>query len=341
MVVSDLVSVIIPTYNRASLLARAVNSVLAQTYRPIEIIVVDDGSTDDTGAVLEEYGDQIIAIRQDNQGRSVARNTGLRTAKGKYIAFLDSDDFWAKEKLKEQVMTLQAQPDAAICYSWWVVVDCRGCFHRALRPCAEGDIFPQLFFSSFVMPSHVLARRECFFQDKELALCFDPSVEPAEDWKLFLQLSLRYHFCYVPKYLMYYTEHPESSLPSHQVKRLVDSLHSIETFLWQEPRAADWLQKWGGRARAAWRVKIAYLLFRKGRSVDAFREFIHALQMCPTYLPAYTGIGQCLVGRQFVERMIHIYNAWRFPEIESKIPQFELCPQPATGQGYADGENCV
>jgi glycosyltransferase involved in cell wall biosynthesis len=100
---APLVSVIIPTYNRAATLRRTVDSALAQTYQPVEVIVVDDGSADGTVDVLRSYGDRIHAITQPNGGPSAARNTGAKAANGEWLAFLDSDDVWKPEKIGRQV----------------------------------------------------------------------------------------------------------------------------------------------------------------------------------------------------------------------------------------------
>jgi glycosyltransferase involved in cell wall biosynthesis len=105
--VNPLVSVIIPTFNRAGIVTRAIDSVLGQTYRPVEVVVVDDGSTDDTPRVLQAYGDTIVSVVQNNAGPSAARNRGIRESKGDLIGFLDSDDLWLPTKLERQVDLLQ------------------------------------------------------------------------------------------------------------------------------------------------------------------------------------------------------------------------------------------
>lgn len=118
-----LVSIIVPTYNRCEFVQQAIDSVLAQTFQDFELIVVDDGSTDGTGDVLKtRYGGKIIYIWQENQGGPVARNTGISSAKGKYIALLDSDDFWLPEKLSRQVPVLENNPEVAVvlCQAWYV-----------------------------------------------------------------------------------------------------------------------------------------------------------------------------------------------------------------------------
>ncbi|MGA7301658.1 MAG: glycosyltransferase family A protein, partial [Candidatus Sulfotelmatobacter sp.] len=113
------VSVVIPTYNRAGTVPRAIESVLAQTFTDLEVIVVDDGSSDDTGKVLGEmFGERIRYFAQVNQGASIARNRGIEEARGEWIAFLDSDDLWEKEKLEWQLKALeQFAPQCCGCYT--------------------------------------------------------------------------------------------------------------------------------------------------------------------------------------------------------------------------------
>lgn len=115
MIASPLVSVIIPTFNRVDTVRRSIDSALQQSYRPIEIIVVDDGSTDATRDTLGEYGDRIVSIHQKNGGPSVARNTGAGLARGEFLAFLDSDDTWSPTKIARQVRLLLAGGERVPC----------------------------------------------------------------------------------------------------------------------------------------------------------------------------------------------------------------------------------
>jgi glycosyltransferase involved in cell wall biosynthesis len=114
------ISVVIPTYNRATLLPEAIESALGQSYAPVEIIVVDDGSKDDTEAVVRRFGAAVLYVSQPNAGVGVARNTGAGRASGRWIAFLDSDDAWERDKLALQLAALRAAPNAA-----WSVTDLR------------------------------------------------------------------------------------------------------------------------------------------------------------------------------------------------------------------------
>ena len=113
--ISELVSCIIPTYNGERFVGQAIDSIVRQTYAPIEIICVDDGSTDRTQAIVREIGDRVQYIRQENAGPATARNTGARSAQGEFIAFLDSDDIWMPDKLKIQVAHLRNNPDHGFC----------------------------------------------------------------------------------------------------------------------------------------------------------------------------------------------------------------------------------
>ena len=113
---SPIVSVIIPVYNCDRYLAEAIESVLAQTYQPLEIIVVDDGSTDDSAAVAKRFGSLVRYYYQAQSGAAAARNYGLEVAQGSFLAFLDADDFWVKDKLTRQMQVLESEPDVEMVF---------------------------------------------------------------------------------------------------------------------------------------------------------------------------------------------------------------------------------
>ena len=182
------VSVIIPTYNRGWILEDAVDSVLGQTYTNFELIVVDDGSTDDTRVRLQPYGERIAYVHQANQGVSAARNTGLRLARGDLIALLDSDDLWKPAKLARQVAFFDAHPEDQICQTEEVWIR-RGKRvnpkNRHRKP--SGWIFEPSLALCLVSPSAVMLRRGLM----EAMGGFDVSLPACEDYDLWLRISLR------------------------------------------------------------------------------------------------------------------------------------------------------
>jgi glycosyltransferase involved in cell wall biosynthesis len=184
-----LVSVVIPTFNRAWSLAEAVDSVLSQELRGFELIVVDDGSTDDTLQLLERYGDAIRVLRREHRGVSAARNAGVAAGRGELIAFLDSDDLWLPGKLQRQVDFFASHPEALICQTeeLWVKNGRRvnpGKRHR--KP--DGMIFEPSLDLCLVSPSAVMARRELF----DRVGLFDESLPACEDYDLWLRVSCRF-----------------------------------------------------------------------------------------------------------------------------------------------------
>jgi len=194
------VSVIIPTYNRAAWVMEAVASVLAQTYRGFELVVVDDGSTDFTPRALASFGSAIQVLRrEERRGVSAARNLGARTATGDWLAFLDSDDLWMPDKLARQVEYLLANPDLVICQTGetWIRNGVRVNPPEACQKVA-GDIFLPSLARCLVSPSAVMLHRRLF----EETGGFDESLPAAEDYDLWLRISWRYPVGLVPDSLV-------------------------------------------------------------------------------------------------------------------------------------------
>ena len=184
-----MVSVIIPTYNRAEMLPGAIDSVLGQDYPYFELIVVDDGSTDETPRLLERYKDRITVMRRENAGVSAARNLGIGEAKGELIAFLDSDDYWMAEKLSIQAAWFEKNPMAMICQTEEIWMR----NNRRVNPKVKhkkraGDIFIPSLSLCLVSPSAVMVRRELF---NEVGL-FDPDLPACEDYDLWLRVACRF-----------------------------------------------------------------------------------------------------------------------------------------------------
>ena len=218
-----LVSVLIPTYNRAYILGSALKSVLNQTYRPMEVIVVDDGSKDETRSVVQKFGTQVRYIYQDNAGLAAARNTGLLAARGEYLAFQDSDDLWVPWKLQVQVALMRAVPELALTWTDMTAVDEQGRVikSRYLRDgysayqqidldetfpnvgrigdvCPNcppdiagekfryGNIFSGMFIGNLVHPPTVLMRRTAVHRAGGLDLSFNASCE---DYEFFTRVA--------------------------------------------------------------------------------------------------------------------------------------------------------
>lgn len=186
------ISVIIPTHNRASFVTGAIESVLAQTYKDFEIIVVDDGSTDDTETRVKEFGDQVLYIYQENKGPSAARNTGILNASGKYIAFCDSDDRFLPEKLEKQMRFIEYHPNCRFLYTWYYNVDNRGKITKTRKPikCINKEHLQYCLLTRkfTIRTSTVLLRKTCF----KTAGLFNEKFWYSQDWDMWLRLAAYY-----------------------------------------------------------------------------------------------------------------------------------------------------
>lgn len=182
-----LVSIIIPAWNAERYVKEAVDSALAQTYPAVEVIVVDDGSTDGTKAALAPYveNSRIAYMYQKNKGLAGARNTGIRAAKGEFVALLDSDDMFLPKKIEKQVSALGSYPEYGACYSdliHFTDTEPRQYFHHRYDY-PSGDILEPLLHRQFLNPLAVVARKDVF----ERYGYFDETLRRSEDWDLWLR----------------------------------------------------------------------------------------------------------------------------------------------------------
>jgi glycosyltransferase involved in cell wall biosynthesis len=211
------VSVVIPTYNNADYLADAIESVLAQTFRDIEIIVIDDGSTDQTGQVMSAYASRVVYLHQANHGPSAARNRGITQAQGKYLAFLDADDLYLPDKMSLQVSFLEAHPEIDLVYSDGVRFKMSKGKKTTLPLSTSGDVFilrsapDQYVFHLMtrnIFPIHAaLVKRECVVKVNG----FDEMLTAFEDWDLWFRIAEQYRFTFVDGEVVSYRVTPGSN----------------------------------------------------------------------------------------------------------------------------------
>jgi glycosyltransferase involved in cell wall biosynthesis len=200
-----LVSVILPVYNRERSIVRAVDSVLAQTYQPVELIVVDDGSTDGTRRVLEQFGERITLLTNAKRGVYAARNLGMRHARGEFIAFIDSDDVWLPHRLSVQVPLMQ-RVEVGLVFGDANHVTPHGrtgrtCFR--VSPPYRGAVAPRLAWANFVPTISVLVRRSIL----ENAGGFPETHALSADYLMWFRIALRHELDYVDHPIADYTVH--------------------------------------------------------------------------------------------------------------------------------------
>lgn len=208
----DTVSVIIPTWNRAHCVGAAVRSALIQTYPVLEVLVCDDGSTDNTEQVLFEIGDpRVRMIKGSRAGRpAVPRNRGIAEAKGNYVAFLDSDDVWLPAKLETQMKAISNQKLKISSSNAWQVIPGKGRITPYLGISSVELTLPVLLKTNYVICSSVIARRDLILQAGGFPE--DENLKAIEDYALWLRLAARNSIAYVSEPLIEYTDDAANSI---------------------------------------------------------------------------------------------------------------------------------
>jgi glycosyltransferase involved in cell wall biosynthesis len=279
MLAQPLISVIITSYNQARFVTYTVTSVLEQTYSPLEVIVVDDGSTDETKAELAPYLDKIRYIYQLNQGVSVARNTGIKAAKGELIAFLDGDDLWLPHKLALQVECLEKSRDVGLVHSNVSYFGANDEGERQTKGALTtyaGDCYAELLLRNRITTSSVLVRRDCL---KQVGL-FDEGIRKAstEDYDLWIRIARYFEFAYVPDPVVLYRVHPNNAI--NDFRTLIENeRYVLEKSIEADPRLIEKV----GRRRLHQRLfdiyfSLGYGNFEQGYYDEANRWFARALK---------------------------------------------------------------
>ena len=271
------VSVIIPAYNRAHLIGETLESVLNQTFKDLEVIIVDDGSTDDTKSVVSRYNGPIKYIYQSNQGLPGARNTGISAANGEYIAFTDSDDLWISDKLQRQVDLLDAEPQVGMVYCGYQFVGA-SCEYLPLpeiyrlHPLQRGCILRDLFRFDFIPSTTVMVRRRCLDETGP----FDTTLNLAsEDWDLWLRFAKRYEISYVDKTLALIRVH-DGNWASERVA--VGTVQVILKHLSSEDTRAALGNEWKPVYRDRY-IAVANYYYNSGEMKKARKFYLKALKV--------------------------------------------------------------
>ncbi len=289
-----LVSVVIATYNMARYLPLALRSALDQTYRNVEILVIDDGSQDDTREVIAPFlGDRRLRyLVQENQGPAAARNRGVREAQGQFIAILDADDIWTREKLEQQIPLFLRSAAIGVVYSRISYIDETGKELRiADNELFRGHVSGPLLVRNFIGFGTIVVRKECF----DRLGGFDESIRMSEDYDLLLRFSTQYEFDYVDRPLLYYREW-SGQVSRNWNTRYLKAIEIMKSFLRDFPDAVD--KRTANEAWAHTYVGFGYCMrSRESRRREALSLYLRALRYKPDYFPAWKGIVATVLGR--------------------------------------------
>jgi len=284
-----LVSIVITCFNYGKYLRRCVDSALQQSYLNLEIIVVDDGSTDDTEQVIIPYLDdpKITYIRQQNRGQAVAKNVGINQSCGDFIAFLDADDLWCPEKITKQMAYFEDK-DVGVVYCRAMYLDenndeldyeMNGTY---LKP-QQGMVTKWLLFDNFVQFSSTVVRKDCFAVFKG----FDESLKMGIDWDLWLRISTMYKFGFVDDRLFYYRMGHPGQMSKNSTERQKCSDRIIDKFLTNFPNFVTTVET---------DKMYAYTYCNRGsyfRNIDkkqSYQLYFKAIAISPFWIPAYKGL---------------------------------------------------
>ncbi len=264
-----LVSVVIPCYNYEKFVAQAIKSVINQTYKRVQLIVVDDGSTDDSIRIIEKirgkYGFEFII--QENKGQSAAINRGMRDyAKGKYVACLDSDDYWDVSKVEKQIQFMEKNPQYGMCYTRNYIIE--GSIRKPVYKHnsffgKSGWLFDYIFLENFIPALTVMVRKEVY--DK--VGLFDEQRLYVEDYDMWLRIAKQYQIGFIDEYLAYYRLH-ESNIHYDYDKMRLFALEVIKSWknenLYKQALTrhyASWFCKLAGKEKKL-ALKHLYLAFK-------------------------------------------------------------------------------
>ena len=307
-----LVTVIIPVYNNAEYIQHTLESVYDQTYKNHEIIVIDDGSSDESPKILAEQGRRIKLLTQKNEGAAVARNRGLERASGEFIAFLDGDDLWVEDNLERKIRILQHQPSVVGVFSNFSIFGDNilhedGIFYlyplfkRIKKSIAEifqfqqgdtnfekyyfGNIFDSLFWGNFILTS------TCVFRKQEILSLgnFKSKLITQQDYDYFLRIAQKFPLAYLDKICTHYRRHPKQLTDRSNIERIFRTVISIldlyRDFFKERGRLSEF-----NKRQAENYLNLAKVLTFTGRRHEARKIIRHNIMNSPTHLEYYINL---------------------------------------------------
>ena len=285
----NLVSVIIPNYNHARFLGDAINSVLIQDYKNIEIIVVDDGSTDDSAEMVGQFGERVNYVYQENAGLSAARNTGIRASHGAFIGVLDADDMYEPAYVSTLVGALEASPEAAGVYCGYQFVDHENNLLPQIenRPVLSDELHEALLDGNFFVPESIFLRRYVYDDVGP----FDEELRACEDWDVWLRVTKKYKIIHIPEILTRHRILPES-MSTDPLRMLTNRLAVLKKHVGDEPSTGDssLLNRAYGRAYLG--SCVEYLQYGdRERAYECFRKMANIYPDLLTETDTYYQLG--------------------------------------------------
>lgn len=262
------VTVLIPTYNRKSVIHETLESVFAQTYADYKVVVVDDGSTDGTEQAIRPWLDRIHYVKQENGGPGSARNFGLRHIQTEYVAFLDSDDRWEPTFLQTVMSIVRENSSLGLVTTAHVVEPNGEKWPRIQEARLEGDLYSRLFQRNFVTTSATVVKRDCFGR----VGLFREDLRQIEDYDMWLRIARAYPLAFVKQYLCRYRSCQES-LSKNALEQKLSLLEVLQSN-YDPDRISE--KEWRGRySRARVSLGRAYVnVAQKAAALECFREAI-------------------------------------------------------------------
>jgi glycosyltransferase involved in cell wall biosynthesis len=293
-----LVSIVVPAYNHAPHLAEAIESLLAQSYTKLEVIVIDDGSTDGTPAVLARYSDRIACVTQPNMGQAATLNKGWHMARGEILGYLSADDRLEPEAVREAVRMLSARPDAVLCYCDFALIDARS---RIIRPVAAGTID----YRDMLLKVRCPIGPGAFFRRHVLehAGGWNESYRQMPDYDFWLRAGLLGEFAHIPAVLAHFRVHEGSQTFSRTTRERAMEPRAIVRSFFETPGLPAHIRALERQALSSADLVSAQLHVRAGRYGDASRCLRDAFRSSPRNLLSGNALRTLMNG--FFNRVAH------------------------------------